>query len=193
MLNIGNKIILNKKNIYFIEKKFFILKKGKIVAKCILENGKIIAHENCIKSNEFIGNFFLFLPKNIFFIPKFEIEIEALEDNTVLEEINISFLESSADSPIKKILLQFIRSTYIRYFQHLYDTKGYILSILMLYADTNKKILKKLINHEIFNISRSSFYATYSELKKENFITEKNKIIYLNSNKIDTYLKSFCT
>lgn len=186
------KITLNKKQVYFLDHKFFLLKKGKIISRYILENGKIISNESCIKAGEFIGNFFSFLPTDLYFVPDFEIEIEALEDNTILEEVDTDFFENLKNSPVEKIIIQLIRNTYIKYFQHLYNTKGYIMSVLKLYADTRKTIVKDEINHENFNVSRSLFYATYSKLKKENFITEKDKIIYLNSNKIDTYLKELC-
>lgn len=188
----NKQITLNKKQLYFLDQKFFLLKHGKIISRYILENGKIISNENCIKAGEFIGNFFSFLPTDLYFVPEFEVEIEALENNTILEEVDTNFFETLKNTPAEKIIIQLIRNTYIKYFQHLFNTKGYIMSVLKLYADASKTISKDEINPENFNVSRSLFYATYSTLKKENFITEKNKIIYLNSNKIDTYLKGFC-
>lgn len=78
-----NIISLDKQQRYFLDGKFFLVKKGRIIARDILENGKIITNENYLIEGDLIGNFFTLLPRRDLFIPEIEIEIEALENNTI--------------------------------------------------------------------------------------------------------------
>ena len=50
-------------------------------------------------------------------------------------------------------------------------------------------VYKKEISYENFNISKSQFYLIYSNLKKENFLSEVDNKIFLNLKKIDPYLE----
>lgn len=185
-------ITLNKKDRYFLDGKFFIVKKGKLISRDILETGKIITNENCLKEGELIGNFFEFLPKNNLMVPEVDIEVEALEDETILEEFKFSSSDILKNIYLEKIISQLIKKSMIKFFYQLYDTKGYIMAILKLYADNNGKILKSEINYENFNISRSQFYLIYSNLKKEKFIFEKEAVVYLDLSKINDYLEKSC-
>lgn len=180
---------LNKKERHFLDGKFFLIKKGKVISRDILESGKIISNENCLKAGEIVGDFFKFLPNTQILILETEVEIEALEDNSVLEEFDFCPDIIAQNDGLQKIILQLIKKNMIKFFYQLYDTKGYILAILKLYADNNGRILKSEINHENFNISRSQFYLLYSSLKKDKFISEEKKNIYLNVNKINEYLE----
>lgn len=181
-------IILKRQESYLLDNKFFMVKSGKIILRNILENGKVVTNEGCFLKGEIIGNFFNFLDIKNLSIPEVEIEVEALEDNTVLEEIKIDrmkvkenyFIKKLLDSIIKKILLDF-------YFQ-VYDLKGYMLSLLKLYIDKENKVLKKNIKPENFNMSKSHFYLMLSKIKTENFIIEKGKYIILDLNKVNEYL-----
>lgn len=82
-------MIVKKGEIQFLENKFFIIKKGKVMARDIFPNGKVITHECYFLEGEIIGNFFKFLKEDKFKIPQIEIEIEALID-TELEEFTFN-------------------------------------------------------------------------------------------------------
>ena len=184
-----NKIFLNKFESCSLGGKFFLIKKGKIISRDVLETGKIITNENSLKEGEIVGNFFNFLPQNNLLIPEVDIEVEALEDNTILEEFHFCSKEFSKNIFLEKMILQLIKKSMIKFFYQLYDTKGYLLAILKLSANEQGIISKKEINYENFNISRSQFYLLYSNLKKENYIKEKEKNVHLNLNKINKYLE----
>lgn len=185
-----SKINLDQYERHYLDGKFFIVKKGKLVSRDILDSGKIITNENYLKEGDLIGNFFEFLPDNNIILPEIDIEVEALEDGTILEEFEFSADDIFQNIYFEKILMQLIKKSMIKFFYQVYDTKGYIMAILKLYADDEKTIAKKDINYENFNISRSQFYLIYSKLKKEKFIIEKEKKIILNIEKIDEYLSS---
>lgn len=185
----NNTVILNKFDNYSLGGKFFLIKKGKVISRDVLETGKVITNENYLKEGEIIGNFFDFLPQGNLLVPEIDIEVEALEDNTILEEFNFCSKEITKNIYLEKMIIQLIKKSMIKFFYQLYDTKGYILAILKLSADDNGVIAKKEINYENFNISRSQFYFHYSNLKKENFIKEKDKNVYLNLDKINDYLE----
>lgn len=185
-----NTIVLNRHDRYYLDGKFYIVKKGKLISRDILETGKVITNENFLKKGEMIGNFFEFLPQNNMMLPEIDIEVEALEDDTVLEEFNFCSKDIFQNIYFEKIIIQLIKKSMIKFFYQLYDTKGYIMAILKLYANGEGIIAKKEINYENFNISRSQFYLIYSKLKKEKYITEIGKKIQLNLTKIDDYLMS---
>lgn len=63
-------ISLNKSERYFLDGKFFLVKRGKVITRDILENGKIITSENSLKEGEVIGNFLIFYLKIIFLFLK---------------------------------------------------------------------------------------------------------------------------
>lgn len=185
-----NMIFLNKNDRHYLDGKFYIIKKGKIITRDILENGKILTYENYLTSGEIIGNFFSFLTLKDIYIPDIDIEVEALEDDTVLEEFNFNSNILTDDNFISKIITHLAKKTLIKFFYQLYDTQGYILSILKLYNNDTGFISKKEINYENFNISKSQFYLVLSKLKKEKYILDDSDGIYLNLKKIDTYLSS---
>lgn len=89
-------ITLDKRDRYYLDGKFYIVKKGKAITRDILENGKIVTNENCLGSGEIVGNFFKLINPSDIYIPEIEVEVEALEDNTVLEKLdfNPSMLKS---------------------------------------------------------------------------------------------------
>lgn len=185
-------IILKKSEKYFLDKKYFLVKNGKVRSWDILENGKNVINENIFKKGEIIGNFFNCLSKDIkILVPEVGIEIEALENETELEEIDIPLKDLIKNSYLEKIINHLIRTNFIKFLYQLYDTKGYILAILKFYADGDEKLLKTELKYENFSISKSQFYLVYSKLKEEKYIKEREKSIYLNIRKIDNYLKKF--
>jgi len=183
-----NIISLNKTERYYLDGKFYIIKKGKIISRDILENGKILTYENYLTSGEVIGNFFRFLNIKDIYIPDIDIEIEALENDTILEELNFDSNILTDDNFISKIITHLAKKTLIKFFYQLYDTQGYVMSILKLYNNDSGFISKKELNYENFNISKSQFYLIFSKLKKEKYILDDSEGIYLNLKKIDSYL-----
>lgn len=176
-----------------VDDKCFLVRKGKVITKDLLKNGKAIGHELFITKGEVIGNFFSAVerdetePQEII-----SIEVEALED-TELEEIIMKNCCFNEDPYLKKILLQLEKRTLMKYYQELFDTKGYILAVLKLHAGKKRELNKSEVRFDRFNnISRSQFYKLYSELREEHYFYEEDKkIIKLNSLKINKYLKKF--
>ncbi|MEG0235846.1 MAG: hypothetical protein RR523_04755 [Cetobacterium sp.] len=183
-------IKLNPREKYYLDGKFFLIRKGKVITKDILPNGKIISNENCLREGEIIGNFFNFLKCEYLSVPEIDIEVEALE-KSILEEFNFSQLDIVGNVIFEKMLSQLIKKSTIKFLYQLYDKKGYILAILKLYANSEGRIPKKEINYENFNISKSQFYALFSKLKQEKFLEEEKNEIILDVNKIDSFLNLF--
>lgn len=184
-------VVLEKNARLYLSEKFYIINKGRIISRNILENGKIITNEFHLTCGDIIGNFFnLISNDNDIYIPEIDIEIESLENNTQLDLLSINIQELKGNPVLYKIIEHLIKKSLIKLFYHLYDTQGYILAILKLYNNENGFILKKDINYEDFNISRSQFYLIISKLKKEKFIIEVEDCIHLNLKKINLYLSS---
>lgn len=184
-------ILLNKNNKFYIDNKFYVVNKGRVITRNILENGKIITNEICLTSGDVICNFFSFLsPNNDIYIPEIDIEIESLENETEIEVLDFNLQQIKNNLILYKLIEQLCKKLLIKLFYHLYNTQGYILAILKLYTDENGLILKKNINYENFNISRSQFYLIISKLKKEKFILEFEDYMCLNLKKVNLYLSS---
>ena len=88
------------------------------------------------------------------------------------------------------MLEQLSKRNILRYYQTMYDTIGYILTLLKFYADEEGSIHKKVIKWEKFNLGRSQFYYLYKKLKDENFIDERSEHIKLKFHKVNRYLKA---
>lgn len=188
----GKMVNLSKKEKYLIDDKCFLVKKGKVVTKDILKNGKAIGHELFIGKGEIIGNFFSSLDEDINkHLCLTLVEVEALEDTELEELVMLENLIKRNDD-LKRILLQFSKRTVLKYYQELYDTKGYILAVLKLHAGKNKALSKTEVRFDRFaNVSRSQFYRIYSDLKKEGYIIEEKDEIKLQIIKINQYLRKF--
>lgn len=186
-----SKIYLKKKEYYYLGEKFYVIKQGSVCSRGILENGTTLPKEGCYKKGDILGNFFSLHNFDKIILPDIELEIVALEDNTILEEFNISFNTISLIPGFDKIFEQLIKENIFNLFYHLYDKKGYLLSILKFYSDSTGTLQKDKISHEYFNISKSQFYSTIALLKKENFLYEKNKKIILNEEKINVYFFNY--
>lgn len=178
---------LEKNEKLFLGNKFFIVKKGKVIVKNLLENGDIIVNESYVQVGEIIGNLFLLTEINYLKLPNIEIEIESLE-KVILEEINISKKEIFSNLILKKVFSQLIKQYIIKFLSHAYDAQKFILSLLRLNCDLNGIILKENINYEYFNISKSQYYLVLSNIKKQNLIKEDNKKFILDLKKIDKIL-----
>ncbi|MGL5903661.1 MAG: hypothetical protein ACRCZO_13345 [Cetobacterium sp.] len=183
-------IAIKKGEYYFLDDKFFIVKKGKVLARDILASGKVIPNEHYFSEGEVIGNFFKFVKDERLTVPNVDIEIEALRDSE-LEEFSFSKTQLVENIFFERIITQLIKKSTIKFLENLYDSKGYILSILKLYANSEMEIEKKEVSFENFNMSKSQYYSKISELKKENYIEEDGKIWRLNLEKIDEYLERY--
>lgn len=181
------KVDLSSNEKYYLDGRFFLITKGKVITKDILANGKIISNENCLREGELVGNFFNISSNFNVNLPEIDVEVEALEETT-LEEFKFSKKDILKNTVFEKMLSQLIKKSIIKFLYQLYDSKGYILAILKLYANSDNEIPKKEISYENFNISKSQFYLIYSKLKKENYIIEEKNLVKLNIEKINEYL-----
>lgn len=183
------RIVLKKKERHLLSDKFYLIINGTICAYDIFENGKCIPKEVCLKKGEVIGNFFQCFPteKLPLPIPETEVEIVAIEDNTIIEEFNFDSKIISANLGLEKIINQLLKDSIFKIFYHLYDKKGYLLAILKFYASSKGVLLKEQIHYENFLMSRSQFYNIYTNLKNEKYIKEIDRNIYLDLKKIDQY------
>ncbi|WP_448821334.1 hypothetical protein [Cetobacterium sp.] len=181
------KVDLSSNEKYYLDGRFFLITKGKVITKDILASGKIISNENCLREGELVGNFFNISSNFNVNLPEIDVEVEALEETT-LEEFKFSKKDILKNTVFEKMLSQLIKKSIIKFLYQLYDSKGYILAILKLYANSDNEIPKKEISYENFNISKSQFYLIYSKLKKENYIIEEKNLVKLNIEKINEYL-----
>ena len=167
--------------------KFFIVEKGTIVTRSILENGKVISNNSCLRKEEVVFNCFNFLEDQENTLPKIEVELEALEDSVLIE---VEFLKEEVitNEIHQKILRQLVKKTMINVLSQVYTGKGYILLMLKIYADSKGVINKKGVQLDNFNIGKTQFYKIYKILKKDSYIVEKEKKLHLNLSKIDEYL-----
>lgn len=187
-----NKVTLKKKEHFYLDNKLYIVKQGSVCVRTILENGTIIPKEGCYRKGEILINFFSFNNFDEINLPELDLEIMALEDNTILEEFHASLTSISKIPSFDKIFKQLLKENIFNFFYHLYDKKGYLLSILKIYSDSKGNLEKDKISYEHFNMSKSQFYSTLSLLKQENFLYEKNKKIILNNEKIQMYFFNYC-
>ncbi|MGL5459965.1 MAG: hypothetical protein ACRDBY_10155 [Cetobacterium sp.] len=92
-------IELNPHEKYYLDGKFFLITKGKVITKDILSNGKVISNENCLRKGEIIGNFFTLLKYKYLYVPEIDVEFE-------------------------KMLSQLIKKSTIKFLYQFYDKKG---------------------------------------------------------------------
>lgn len=183
-------IKIKKGEYYFLDDKFFLVKKGRVLTRDILISGRAIPNEHFVKEGELVGNFFKFIKNDFSLLPELSIEIEALEDS-YLEEFNFSFNEILENEILEKILLQLVKKSILRSLEHIYDTKGYMLSVMKLYANAQNEINKKELNYKNFNIGKSQYYYILSKLKEDEYITDEKKVLRLDLVKIDNYLANY--
>ncbi|MGL5413956.1 hypothetical protein [Cetobacterium sp.] len=180
-------ISLKKHKQLFIENNFFVIHKGRVNIKIILENGNAIGGDICFQDSDIIGNFFLLSSIPNISFPYISLEVKALED-TILEEFYVHQIKILNNFYLDSMLKYLIKHYYLKLLSHIYNKKMYILILLSFYATSKGIILKKHIHYENFNISKSQFYLIYSKLKKENYLEEKNNKILLNLAKINISL-----
>ncbi|MEG0236192.1 MAG: hypothetical protein RR523_08210 [Cetobacterium sp.] len=182
-------VSLKKGEKLFLGNKFYVIKKGSVLLKKILENGKVISYENILKKDEIIGNFLALSERNFLILPEIEIEIEALEE-TLIEEIKISKNELNNNPIFKRLLNQLIKQYIIKFISHICDPVKVLLILLKINSDSNGVVEKKNVSYENLNMSRTQYYSILTLVKKENLLKEEKKRIILNLKKIDEKLNS---
>lgn len=180
-------ITLEKNEKLFLENKFYIIKKGSVLLKKILENGKIISYENILRSDELVGNFLTLSEINFLILPEVGVEIEALEVTTI-EEIDISKNEINKNPIFKRLLNQLIKQYVIKFISHSCEPMKVLLILLKINSDLNGVVDKKNIGYENLNMSRGQYYSMLSIIRKEELIKEENKTIILDLKKVDEKL-----
>ena len=181
------RIVLKKKERYFLREKFYIIVEGSVNVYEIFENGKYLPKEIAFKKGEIVGNFFqTFQTKNLL-LPESEVEIVAIEDNTIIEEFNFQSKFSDVNIELNQVIIQLLKENIFKLFYHFYDKKGYFLAILKFSADEEGKIPKEKLHYENFLMSKSQFYNVYNNLKNEKYIFETGKNVELNMKKIEEY------
>lgn len=178
---------LRKNEKFFLENRFYLIKRGSILLKKILENGTVISCENILKKDEIIGNFLTLSEANFLKLPEVEIEIEALEE-TIIEEVEISKIELNKNPILKRLLNQLIKQYIIKFIPYICDSMKLLLILLKINSDSNGIVDKKNIGYENLNMSRTRYYSILSIIKKEKFIKEDKKKIFLNLKKINEKL-----
>ena len=181
---------IKAKDSMILENKFYVIKKGKILVENIFPNGKVIANEHWLRTGEFVGDLLSYYHMKKIEVPDIELEIKALED-TVLQEVDFDIEDIKNNKFMDKLLLSLMKIHIFQLLYHFYDTKGYILTLLKLYSDSNNVISKDEFNVEHFNISKSQYYNVFSKLKDKGYVKEEKKKIFLNVDKADEYLEGF--
>ena len=120
------------------------------------------------------------------------IEIEALEDTEMLvsdERELLKALENDTFGMMENLINQMLKKHLINIFHHGYSKKGYLLAVLLLHSDNSGNIDKEFFNYELFNLSRSQFFATISELKKDFIIVKKSRGFEINRKEAEKFLE----
>ncbi|MGL5459784.1 MAG: hypothetical protein ACRDBY_09235 [Cetobacterium sp.] len=182
-------VSLKKDEKLFLGNKFYVIKKGSVLLKKILENGKVISYENILKKDEIIGDFLTLSEINFLILPEIEIEIEALEE-TLIEEIEISKNELNNNPIFKRLLNQLIKQYIIKFISYVCDPVKVLLILLKINSDSNGVVEKKNVSYENLNMSKTQYYAILTLVKKENLLKEEKKRIILNLKKIDEKLNT---
>ena len=172
--------------------KIYYIYKGKILVRYIFSNGKVVNNEFYLEKGDMVGNFFKILKIYENIARDIAIEIEALEDT----ELNISNsqelienLQNDKFGILKNLVEQILKKQLINILHHKYDKKGYILATLLLHSSENGEIQNELLNHDRFNLSRSQFFLTMGELKKDYIVIKYKKGVKINREEAEKYLE----
>lgn len=183
-------IILKKGDYLYLENNFFVVNRGKVLIRYVLDSGKAVTDEYYINRGEIIGNFGKFFNDSKLMLPSVDIEVEALEE-TNLEKIKFCYEKVKNNIVLRKTFDYLIKSAVIRILEGIYDTRGYMLLVFKFYANKSGEVNKNELKYEYFKIGKSQYYLILSALKKESYLEEKGKTIKLNLNKIDKYLEDY--
>lgn len=186
------RVILKRKERYLLNGNFYKIIRGSVTAYDIFENGKSLPKDGCFKNGDFIGNFFgCFDQKDSLLFPETEVEIVALEDNTILENFTFSRKEIGNNIVLEQLILRLARENIFKLFQYLYDKKGYILAVLKFSANDRGYVVPDYVHPENFNMSRSQFYSLYTKLKNDRYVIETKNSVQLDLEKVQDYFLEF--
>ena len=187
------KLKLEKNEIIFLEdNKVYKITSGKIFLRNIFSNGKVINNEFPFIKNDLVGNWFNICNVYEELTKDLAIEVQAIEDTTFEVSCKNELLENLKNDTfgiLQYLIEQLLKKYVMSICFHMYAKKGYILSVLLLHSDEIGNVPKELLNHEVFNLSRSQFFPTLSELKKDSLMTKTSKTVRLNRIKIEKYLE----
>ncbi|WP_448820745.1 hypothetical protein [Cetobacterium sp.] len=184
---------LEKNEFKFLEdNKVYNILEGKVLVRYIFSDGKVVNNEVYLESGDMVGNFFKIF--NIYgdMTKDLAIEIEALENTKLLVnscEDLISSLEKDKLGMLKNLVEQMLKKQLINILHHKYGKKGYILATLLLHSNEEGDVQSSFLNHERFNLSRSQFFLTMGELKKDCIVVKYKKGIRINRNEAEKYLE----
>lgn len=188
-----NDISLKSKEMLFLDdNKIYSIISGKILVREVFSNGKTVNSEVPLSSGDIVGNFFNIygLYKNI--TRSLAIEIEAIEDTIILELDKKEMSEkisSFSNGILGNLMEQMLKKQLINICHHIYSKKGYVLAVLLMHSKDSEYISKDLLNHEVFNLSRSQFFMVISELKKDGILQKKLNGVKVDKNRAEEFLE----
>lgn len=183
-----------KKNesMYLEDEKIYTIISGKVIVRDIFSNGKVVNNEIPLSKGDLIGNFFKICNVCENISKDIAIEIEALEETILVVGSTNEFhknLKNDTFGLLKNLIEQMLKKHLIAIYHHTYSKKGYVLGVLLLHSDNKGEVPKELLSHEMFNLSRSQFFAIISDLKKDLLITKTLKGIKIDIPKVERYLE----
>ncbi|MGL4510066.1 hypothetical protein [Cetobacterium sp.] len=188
-----NDISLKSKDTLFLDdSKIYSIISGKIIVREVFSNGKVVNSEVPLSSGDIVGNFFNIygLYKNI--TKGLAVEIEAIED-TIINELNktetYEKIKKFSSGLVGNLMEQMLKKQLINICHHIYSKKGYILAVLLMHSKDSEYISKDLLNHEVFNLSRSQFFMVISELKKEGILEKKQDKVKVDKKRAEKFLE----
>lgn len=187
------KIKILKGGLLFLDdSKVYKVIEGKVLVKNTFPNGKVVSNEAPLEKGGIVGNFFKIYRVYENIAKDIAIEIEALEDTEMLvsdERELLKALENDTFGMMENLINQMLKKHLINIFHHGYSKKGYLLAVLLLHSDNSGNIDKEFFNYELFNLSRSQFFATISELKKDFIIVKKSRGFEINRKEAEKFLE----
>lgn len=179
-------------SIYLEDDKIYTILSGKVTVRDIFSNGKVVNSEMPLANGDIIGNFFKICNVYQTITKDIAIEIEAMEDTILLinstEEL-LKNLKNDNFGMLKNLIEQMLKKHLITICHHTYSKKGYVLAVLLLHSDEMGNIPKEMLSHEIFNLSRSQFFAAMSELKNDLLVNKTSKGVKIDKIEAEKYLE----
>lgn len=179
-------------SIYLEDDKVYTILSGKILARDIFSNGKILNNEIPLSKGDLIGNFFKICEVYEDISKNLAIEIEALEEAELIiseGKVLCENLENDMFGMLRNLIEQMLKKHLITIYHHTYSKKGYMLAVLLLHSSRDGILSKDLLNYENFNLSRSQFFSIMSELKSDLLLQKTTKGVIINKTKAEKYLE----
>lgn len=179
-------------SIFLEDDKVYTILSGKVSVRDVFANGKAVNNEMPLSKGDVIGNFFKICNVYQNITKDIAIEIEAMEDTILIinsAEEMLENLKNDTFGMLKNLIDQMLKKYLITICHHTYSKKGYILAVLLLHSDENGDVQKGMLNHEIFNLSRSQFFAAMSELKTDLLVNKTSRGVKVDKVRAERYLE----